>query len=810
MGMWVHGAAGAARRLARRPLWAVLVVAILAVGIGATTAVFSVVEGVALRGLPYDDPTALVRIGGTRLGRPGLGALSGPDFRMLESRVTRLSDVAASTPSPIAVGTEGGPADQLRGGYVSGAFFLMLGRDAVLGRVLRPEDDRPGAAPVAVLSHAVWQGRFGGGDVLGRTLELDGQPVTVVGVMGPDFHPPEGAHLGGTLLWLPLSAGPLPLGEAGLSFLDVLGRMAPGATAEQVAAELETLGQAIRGAGGRGERHVSGFAMASLTKETVGDARSTLGFLLGAAALLLVIACANVVNLMLVRSGDRASELAVRVSLGAGRARILGEALFEGVLLSAAAGTLGIVLAHLGVGALTRAAPVDLPRLQEVTVDGPILGFAVGLSAVVGILVGLAPAVRVLRRDALDGMLRTLRGEHGSRRAGRVRDGLVVAQAALGLVLLVGAGLLINSLVRLHRVDPGLRADGLHVLSVTTGDPDVAGPGADPTEQTAMLEAVAAVPGVREVSLTSGAPFVGGGWSVYVQPEGSDIPDEELWATRIGLHQVSANHMSNMGIRILSGREIVASDLRGGDPVVLISKRLADTYWGGRDPVGSRLVVGGDGTFALRTIVGVVEAPRYGGPASADEQHLYLPYTDFPPAHFDLALRTDALDPALVDALRRAVYGVDPGASIQGLVSMKEARGRYFVEPSFYTWLLTGYGAVALLLAAVGLYGTLAFAIGRQRRALGIRMALGADGRRLVREVVRRGVVMTAMGVAMGLAVAVSAAGALDGLIFGITPTDPLTYVVAAAALLATGLVASWLPARDAGRTEPVESLRTD
>ena len=353
-------------------------------GIASTTAVFSVVDGVALRELPYDAPDDLVRIGGAREGRPGLSSVSGPNFRDLEASATTLSEVAGATPSSIAMGGEDGPVDQVRGGYVSGGFFSALGRAPLLGRAILPSDDQAGALPVAVLSHEMWQARFGGVDVLGRTLRLDGFPVTVVGVMGPAFYPPEGANLRSTRLWLPLAGAPLPVDERGLSFLDVIGRVAPDATRAQVDAELESIGSGLRERYGLPGRQFSTFRAASLADETIGTARATVGFLFGAVTLMLVIACANVANPMLVRTIDLSRELAVRVSLGASRSRIVRDVALETLALTLTGGALGAALAYVGVEAVARVAPVDLPRLDEVTVDGRVLAFTFVLSVVVG------------------------------------------------------------------------------------------------------------------------------------------------------------------------------------------------------------------------------------------------------------------------------------------------------------------------------------------------------------------------------------------------------------------------------------------
>lgn len=807
MGDWLSGFVSVLRILGRRPAWTFLVIATLGAGIGATTAVYSVVDGVALRSLPYESPDELIRIGGVREGRPGLSSVSGPNFRDLEGAATRLSQVAASTPSSIAVGGRDGPADQVRGGYVSGQFFTLLGVRPAQGRVLIPADDQPGASPVAVLSHALWRERFDS-TAVGTVITLDGQQVTVVGVMPADFHPPEGVHLGATLLWLPLVHAPLPVDERRLSFLDVLGRVGPGATPEQVEAELRTVGNGLRETHHLSGRQFSTFTSAPLAAETIGDAGSTLVLLFGAVALLLLVACTNVANLIFVRTLDRWEEIAVRVSLGAGRGRIVRDLVMESLVLALAGGFLGVALAYLGVTALKRTAPIDLPRLQEVAVDGRVLVFAVGVSGLVGLLVGLSPALRAVRGGALAGVAGVGRGASGPRWQGRARDGLVVAQVALGLILLIGSGLLINSLVHLHRVDVGFDTGGLYVLSVRLESDEAGGPGASTHVHDALLAAVADVPGVTDASVTTGAPFTSGGWTVYVQPEGRDLPEEELMSAHIGLHQVSGGHLSMLGVTMVAGREILATDGPGGEPVVVISEGLARRYWPDGDAVGARLVVGGDGTFTKRTVVGVAASVLYAGPASGDEQHVYLPYRQFAPGAVDLMIRVQRMNAEIVSSLRSAVHQAAPGASIRRFEAVDAAMARYFVEPGFYAWLLTAFAAIALLLAVGGLYGTLSFAVSRRRREFGIRLALGAAGSELERLVVARGLFITALGLVLGVVGSVAASRVLGGYLFQVSGTDAPTYGAVCLAFLTVAALASWMPARKAGSTEPVESLR--
>ena len=386
-----------------------------------------------------------------------------------------------------------------------------------------------------------------------------------------------------------------------------------------------------------------------------------------------------------------------------------------------------------------------------------------------------------------------------------------MVQTAMGLMLVVDAALLMRSLANLRGVDVGFDTRSLYDLTLRLDDPqEEGGPETNSSTHDALLPALGAVPGIHYVSLTTGAPFTSGGWTVYVEPEGIEMTDEDLQSARIGLHQVSGGHLSSMGVSILSGREILDTDGAGGDPVVVISSTLAEAYWPSGNALGQRLVVGGDATFTPRTVVGVVEAPRYAGPGLDPGQHIYLPYRQFIPGSVDLMFRAGNVDAATIAAVRASVHRVAPDASVRRLSSVDDLKDGYFVEPSFYAWLLSGYAMVALLLAALGLYGSLAFAASRQRRELGIHAALGAERSVLVSAFVVRGLGVTSLGVAAGLVCAAATGSLLRGFLFGVSSGDPPMYALGSSILLAVGLVASWIPAHDAARVDPVECLRAE
>jgi putative ABC transport system permease protein len=795
--------------LRRSPGWSLAIVAILGLGIGATTAMVSVVASV-LRPLPYDDAGALIRIGSEREDRPSLGSVSPPNFRDLEGAATSLAGVAASSPASLAVRLTDGPAEVLRGGVVSGTFFDLLGVPAIRGRVLAVSDDQAGAPAAVVLSHELWQARWGGrDDTIGQSIVIDGRPTTVVGVMGPDFQPPEGAHLRGTRLWIPLAKGSYPLQERTLAFLDLIGRLADGRSLAQARTDIDGIGRALAATHGLRGRAFITFRAAPLLTKTMEGSAPRLAFLTGSVALLLLITCANVAHLMLVRTVARRRELAVRAALGGGAGRVRGYVLWQALLLAIGGGIAGAALAGLGVAAVTRWAPVDLPRLAEIHVDGRVLALALGIATLAGLLVGIVPALRVPRKDLVADLRAGGRSVGGSGRPGNLfRDGLIVVQTAVGLMLLMAAGLMAHSLLRLEHVDPGFRPDDLFVMSVRLSAPTEAMK--DLAVYQALLDRVRAVPGVQAASLTTGAPFVAGGWTTYIEPvDGPRLEPDQLAGMRIGLHQVSGRHLTGLGAVFVAGRDLADTDGGGAEPVAVISRTLADRFWPAGDAVGHALIVGGDGTFAHRRIVGVVEAPRYASVRPDDDAHVYLPYAQFPPPDVDVVVRAPA-QPGLGPALRAAAFAVAPDAPIIRVERITDLLARELVEPRFLTGLLSAFAAIAVLLSCCGVFGTLAYAVEQRRHEIGVRLALGARREQVVRLVVARGGLLIGLGVGLGLAGAAAGARGLDHFMFGITSTDPPTLAGVTVSLVAVALLAAWLPARRAGRIEPALTMRAD
>lgn len=778
---------------------------VFALGLGAATTVFTVVDGVSLRPLPYSDPEALVRIGAAREGRPGPGSLSGPNFRDIVEQTAGLAAAAASTPASMGISVDGSPDQLVRGGWVSGAFFSTLGRPPLEGRALADADDRSGAARVVVISHAFRVAEFGDDSPIGRSISIEGRPATVVGVMGPDFFPPEATNLEGTQLWVPLAHAPLPTGERGLAFLDVVGRLAPQVGVERLEAELAAVAEGLIAAHALPPRGFNGLIVRPLRAETLGGARPTLAMLMGAVSLLLAITCLNIGNLVVLRTIDGAAALRVRLSLGASRRRVVAEAATEIVVLAVVGGLAGLWVARLVIQAIVRAAPIDLPRLAEVAVDGRVAVVALFVSVLIGLVVGLLPALRLVTRRG--GLQRSVRAATGSVRAARVRDALVMIQVSMGLALVIGAGLLTRSLVRMHAVEAGFDARGLAVATLRLDG--IGGPDFDPTILHRLRDGAAALTGVTEASFTSGSPYMPGGMRGYAEPEGTSLPADRLDPSAIEFHRSSPRHLENLGLRLREGRFLSDADRSEAPAVVVISESVAAALWPGRSALGERLILGGDGTFTPREVVGVVANPRYRGPALEPEQHIWMPYTQVPLAPLDLVIRTaDGAAPAAELAALFDSFG--GAATMRSLRSVPEAAARRFTEPTFFTTVLGAFALLASGLSAIGLYGTLSHAVRTRRREFGVRLALGAHGRLLTRAVIRHGAAVTLFGVFGGLLLALMGVRLVDSRLFGVSAMDPATWIGASAILLCAGLLASWLPSRFAGRVSPISCLDAD
>jgi putative ABC transport system permease protein len=793
----------ALRDYARHPGFALACVATLALGIGATTTIFGIVDAVLLRPLPYEGADRLVQIG-MRFGEIQVSSAAPADVFDIQAGAKSFAGVAAARMQWLDR-TGGGEPERFNAVGVTASYFEVLGVRPAVGRVFDAQGDRPGGDAVVVLSHADWRRRFGGDpSVLGRTLELNGRSWTVIGVLPRDFVAPSAVYHEGAQLWFPLGQVDDDLTDRGNAFVQVIGRLAAGATMESARTELAAIAGALDAAypTGDGRR----FWIEDLHARTVGDVGGRLYVLLGAVAFLLLIGCANVANLFLVRATERVREIAVRAALGASRRRIVAQLLTESAVMGAVGGTAGVLVAVAGVATFRALGPGDVPRLAEAAVDARVLAFALLLSLGTSLLFGLAPAAAAVRA----GMAEAL-GESGRRTAGRtrraLRGALVAGQIAVALVLLVGAGLLINSFIRLSRVDAGFDPASVVWLNVQLPERY------ESAEARALFydrlhERLSALPGVTEVGAIHGLPLDGNRSITSVVFEGGEaVPANEQ--PRFPQHSITPGYFAALGIPFVAGRDITPADAAGAAPVAVVSETFARMRWPAGRAVGGRLRIGAAEQWT--TVVGVVADVRHHDLAQPAEPLLYQPVAQATRPNLTFAIRYGQAEAdALLRGAREAVWALDATIPLDRFGTMPGHVRAALVQPRFYTLLLAGFGAAALGLACVGLYGTLAYTVRARTRELGIRLALGAARGDVHRLVIGQGMLIAAIGIALGAAGALAASRALAAFVFGVTPTDVPTFVAVGGAMAAVALAACWLPARRAARTDPARALRAE
>lgn len=806
MGTIVQDVAFAAKTFPRRPGFTLATVGTLALGIAGATTMFSVLDGVVLRPLPYADAGRLVQVGTRFPGWDGLGSVSPAELHAWRQGLETMQ-VAGSRLQALTLVSDGEP-EILDGAGVSGSFFGILGVRAERGRLLGPADDRPGADPVAVLTHGTWVRRWGADPAaVGRRLVLDGVAFTVVGVLPPNYVPPEAIHHGGVDVYFPLQhvADDMSPTVLDFSFLQAVGRVEPGVGIDAARSELQALQTELLRAGGV-DPEQRGAGAVALHERTVGDFGRTLVPFLGAVGLLLLVACANVANLSLVRATERGREMAVRVALGAGRGRLVRQLLTESLLTAAAASAAGAALAWGTVAAFRRFAPSELPRAAEVTVDPRVLLFALGLAVLTGLLVGMAPVLHAL--GSPDGLaLRDRTG--GTARGGRLRSGLVVTEVALALVLFVGAGLLANSFVRLVSTDLGFEPEGVAWMTVAPEGERWETPEGRVQLVRALHRRLSAHPGVVAVGGTSNLPISGNQSVRNVTVEGfqadADAPDN------VSYSRVLPGFFEAAGIEVLGGRTFTWSDDEQAPPAVVVNEATARRYWPGGSALGGRVRFGGAGSEApWMEVVGIVADARQLRPGEPPAPELYVPFAAERAGLQTLVVRTDGDAAALIEPLRMALRAEAPALPVYRSGTMDQVLRDAVVRPRFYTLVLGAFAGVSLLLAVMGVYGTMAYAVRQRTRELGVRMALGA-GRGAVRAMVlRRGLGLTLAGLALGVGLSLGSTRVLEDLMYGVTPTDPATIAGAALALAVAAALAAWVPAVRATRVDPTEALRAE
>ncbi len=807
------------RTLRRAPLYTTIAILTLAIGIGASTAIFSVVHAVLLRALPYREADRVVAIwnGYRQGGAVTHTAIAPPEFADVKEQTRAFDAVAAIARSTSnltgSCGTAGSCEPERVAGYsVSPSLFTLLGTAPALGRNFNEGDGAQGAEPVVLLSHGLWMRRFGGdSSIIGRGINISGRLRTVIGVMPASVRFPD-APVGFLRergeLWVPYSWENSRGEERGNQYLGFIARRRALATPDEARVDLETISARFKSA--FPDRYAQatvnwGLDARPLRDEMVGEVRRPLLVVLGAVLLLMLIACANVAHLSLARGAARRQEFAVRAALGAGRMRLVRQLLTESLLLGSTAGIIGIGIATASTRGLVRLDPGVIPQLDATRVNGTVLAFALVATVFCAMLVGIVPALRQSTARVHDAIRAGRGGSAQPRR--RVRSVLVVAEVAMALVILVGAGLLTRSFMALQRVDQGFTPGPTLTFSVTLPRSRYENAAKLVAFHDQLQQRLGTIPGVEAVSAMDPLPLGGNSWSGSFYVEGQPVapgqqePHAEYTVALPGFVGV-------LRMRLMKGRDFEATDTPEARAVAIIDDRLAAKYWPGEDPIGKRISQNGqEGPWA--SVVGVIRHVYRSGPKNEGEPQVYFPFRQHTQTPLSYALRT-TIDPlTVVRAVRTEVAAIDPDLPISRVASMETLESAALARERFNALVLLVFAATALLLAAIGLYGVMAYLVAQRQAEIGIRLALGGGPRDVLRLVIGDGMRMALAGIALGILASLALARVLEGLLYGIEPTDPATYVVIATTLALVALLASALPARRATKADPASALRT-
>jgi putative ABC transport system permease protein len=812
----------AGRMFVRNPVFTALAVAALALGIGANTAIFTIVNGVLLKPLPYAQPRELVMVWSTNAAehrdRDSVAPLDFLDYRKagafgdMQATYSFIVGVSLRT----AAGTE-----QIVATAVTPGMFEMLGRPPAIGRLFTPQE----VQTAVIVSHRFWRSRLGGdADVLGRVLTIQDHPRTIVGVMPDDFVFPYKSMLGPSGFsrssdveaWLPLEfvdSNSRATGVASLTrearFLSVVGRLTPGATVAQANAELSGIARQLSASYPESNR-VVGANVVGLHEQAVGAVRPALLLLLGGVGFVLLMACVNLANLLLARSSVRQREMAIRSALGAERRRLIAQTLVETVMLSAMGGAVAIAVVSWSMPALLTLAPGDMPRIGEVHPDATVLVFTFALSLLTGLAIGIVPALTASQPELQSALKSSGRGStagHGQR---RLRSALVIAEVGLAVVLTLGAGLLLRSFLSVLAIDPGFRPDNLLTLQIALPN-SYATPDQRRALYASLFTRLDSLPGVAASGGTTRLPLGSTNVTTKIGVEGRDLPPGE-WP-EVEFRRAVHHYFTAMGIPVLRGRDFNASDGPTAPPVIVINQTMARQLFPNDDPVGRRVRIGSPGTAMAptpwSTIVGVIGDVRHSGLETPPSPEMYIPGLQGPPSNPFIVIRT-AADPATLAAVVRAeVQAIDKTIAAYDIRTMTQVRSESVSQRRFVLTLVAAFGALALVMAAVGVYGVMALIVSERTAEIGIRLALGAQPGDVLRNVVGHGVMLAAMGIAAGVAIAAAFVPLVRTQLYGIRPLDPPTLVGVPAILLAIAALACFIPARRAMSIDPVDALRS-
>ena len=784
------------RQLIRTPAFTAVAILTLAVGIGATTAIFSVVNGVLLRPLPYPEPERLVRVHEV-IPQFGTFAVAPATFFDWQRDNASFATIAAYTTGSATIPASDG-AERVPSLLASAALFDVLGVQPALGRAFSKEEDAPGRGGVAVISHGMWQRRFAGAaDVLGRTLTINGRPTQIVGVMPADFYFPVRT----VDLWMPVALNPANASR-GAHFLGVVARMKPDVTLEQARAEMKTLSERL--ANQYPESAKESAETVALLQQVVGRIRPAILTLFAAVGIVVLIACANVANLLLVRASVREKEIAIRTALGAGRRRVALQMLVESLVLAVAGGGLGLLLAYLGVPLIQSLSAGTIPRVDDVTVDTQVLGFVALVSIATGILFGLFPAWRATR-STVGSTLKE--GGRGSASAGGnwVRNTLLVVEVAMSIVLLVGAALLLRSFSRLTSVDPGF--DKEKVLAFQVGLPQVRYP--QPQQRQAFFETLTerldALPQVAGAGMVQALPFRSS-YTLSFEIQGRP-PVEAGEGPSANYRVASPGYFAAMGIPVVRGRTFTERDTTDAPKVAVVDQAFVNRHFPNEEPLGRGIDIG-NGTDGYYEIVGVISDVHQAGLGESPEPSMYVPYRQDVFSQMWVVVRTEGDPTALAPLVRQTLQSLDSSVAAALMSPLQDVVTNSVGQERFSMLLLGLFALIALFLASVGLYGVVAYSVSQRTQEIGVRLAIGAQGRDVMTMIVGGGMKLALIGVAIGIAGALALARVVSTMLYEVTPFDPISYTVTPVVLLVVAVLACYIPARRAMRIDPILALR--
>jgi predicted permease len=793
------------RMFIKNPGFTFVAVITIALGIGANTAIFSVIYGVLLKPLPYPQPDRLVRLFEHHARSPKF-PISPANFRDFRSESHTLEAMAVYMRRDLQIGGE--RPEQISGMGVSSGFFTLLGWQMEMGRDFLPEEEIDGKHRVVILSHKLWEGRFSSDpNIIGQQVNLSGEPFTVVGVLPPGFQ-----HVGGEYrsqehgetvdIWRPLVFGPQQLSR-GSHFLNGIGRLAPGATREQAEAEMKAIAASLE------ERYPNSnngwtARVEPLRHEIVGKVEPMLMVLLGAVALVLLVVCVNVAGLLLARSTARAREITIRVALGAGRNRIIRQLITESIILAILGGVGGVLIAVWGVDLLIAMAPDKLPRLHMVSLDKNVLAFSLGLTFITGLLFGITPAIQGSRSDLTEALKEGGRSGTGFR-SQRLRRTLVTVEVALAFVLLTGAGLLLKSFITLTAQNPGFQSEG--ILTVGLWLPPARYKDADMgTFPQRLIDNISTLPGVQSVGATSDLPWTGYDENSGLSIQGRQFPPGEGPGARY--HFVSPDYFRTISVPLIAGRFLTTADDANAPLVILINESFARKYWwdveGAGDPVGARVQAWG----RERTIVGVIGDVKDTPSDHESKPAFYFPFAQQPQREMIFAIRTNVAPMSLAESVRQSVRDIDTELPVTNLRTLDEIAGTAVKIPRFVLMLVSVFAGTALFLAAIGIYGVMSHSVTQRTREIGIRQALGARKGDVIKMITIQGMKMASIGVGAGLISALAITRFVESLLYEVSATDPVTFIVIALLLTTAALLACYIPARRATKVDPIEALR--